>query len=300
MTASPDTTSLVGRQIGSYKVLSLLGAGGMGVVYRARDGKLSRDVAIKVVSDVFLGDPQRLSRLEREARILATLNHPHIGAIYGLEETDGMRGLVLELVEGDPLAVRLLRGPLELKVALRIARDIADALDAAHDKGIIHRDLKPANVMLTRDEIVKVLDFGIAKADDRATAETALTIANVIQGTPAFIAPEQALGVDLDARADIYSTGCVAFWLLTGELVFKDDTPMKLLMAHANAVPEPPSMRTELTIPAALDALVLSCLAKDPASRPQSARELLERLQQIELNTSWTAERARDWWLRNL
>ena len=161
--ADEHAASLVGRQIGSYKILSLLGAGGMGEVYRARDTKLGRDVAIKVVADVFLSDPERLARFEREARVLATLNHPHIGAIYGLEEADGVRGLVLELVEGATLAERLASGPLPIQEALTVARQIAEALEAAHEKGIIHRDLKPANIKITPDGTVKVLDFGLAK-----------------------------------------------------------------------------------------------------------------------------------------
>ena len=161
--AEEHGASLVGRQIGSYKILSLLGAGGMGEVYRARDTKLGRDVAIKVVADAFLSDPERLARFEREARVLATLNHPHIGAIYGFEEADGVRGLVLELVEGATLAERLASGPLPIPEALAVARQIAEALEAAHDKGIVHRDLKPANIKITPDGAVKVLDFGLAK-----------------------------------------------------------------------------------------------------------------------------------------
>ena len=161
--ADEHGASLVGRQIGSHQILSLLGAGGMGEVYRARDTKLGRDVAIKVVADVFLSDPERLARFEREARVLATLNHPHIGAIYGLEEAEGVRGLVLELVEGATLAERLAPGPLPIQEALTVARQIAEALEAAHEKGIIHRDLKPANIKITPDGTVKVLDFGLAK-----------------------------------------------------------------------------------------------------------------------------------------
>ena len=170
--ADEHGASLVGRQIGSHKILSLLGAGGMGEVYRARDTKLGRDVAIKVVADAFLSDPERLARFEREARVLATLNHPHIGAIYGLEEADGVRGLVLELVEGATLAERLASGPLPIQEALTIARQIADALEAAHEKGIIHRDLKPANIKITPDGTVKVLDFGLAKVFARTDRET--------------------------------------------------------------------------------------------------------------------------------
>ena len=161
--ADEEQVSLVGRQIGFYKVLSLLGSGGMGKVYRAHDTKLGRDVAIKVVAGVLPSDPARLARFEREARLLATLNHPHIGAIYGLEESNGVRGLVLELVEGETLAERLSLKGLPGQEALGVGRQIADALDAAHEKGIIHRDLKPANIKITPDGVVKVLDFGVAK-----------------------------------------------------------------------------------------------------------------------------------------
>ena len=153
----------MGRHIGPYRILSLLGAGGMGEVYRASDTRLGRDVAIKVVPDRFLSIPSRLARFELEARVLATLNHPHIGAIYGLEEADGVRGLVLELVEGATLAERLATSRLSIEEALAVARQIADALEAAHEKGVIHRDLKPANVKITSEGTVKVLDFGLAK-----------------------------------------------------------------------------------------------------------------------------------------
>ena len=159
-----STEELIGKQIGVYRIDSLLGAGGMGEVYRARDTKLGRDVAIKILPQAFISDPDRLARFEREARVLASLNHPHIGAIYGLEEADGVRALVLELVEGETLADRIARGPIPLADALTIARQIADALDAAHEKGIVHRDLKPANIKITPDGVVKVLDFGLAKA----------------------------------------------------------------------------------------------------------------------------------------
>src|SRR5215208_1987321 len=155
---------MTGHRMGVYQVQARLGAGGMGEVYRARDTKLERDVAIKILPRAFTSDPERLARFEREARMLATLNHPNIGAIYGLEEADGVRALVLELVDGETLADRIARGALSLKDALAIARQIADALDVAHEKGIVHRDLKPSNVALTRDGTVKVLDFGLAKA----------------------------------------------------------------------------------------------------------------------------------------
>ena len=157
------TPPLVGRRLGAYQVQARLGAGGMGEVYRARDTKLERDVAIKILPSAFTSDPERLARFEREARMLAALNHPNIGSIYGLEDADGIRALVLELVDGETLADRIARGPLPLKDALAVARQIADALDAAHERGIVHRDLKPGNVALTRDGTVKVLDFGLAR-----------------------------------------------------------------------------------------------------------------------------------------
>ena len=159
-----DGASLIGRRLGPYAIQARIGAGGMGEVYRARDTKLGRDVAIKILPQIFTSDPERLARFEREARMLAALNHPHIGAIYGLEDVDGVPALVLELVEGETLAARLEHGPMPVKEARTIARQIADALDAAHEKGIVHRDLKPANIKITPDGVVKVLDFGLAKA----------------------------------------------------------------------------------------------------------------------------------------
>jgi serine/threonine protein kinase len=179
--------SLTGRQIGWYQILSLLGTGGMGDVYRARDTRLGRDVAIKVVANVFLSDPERLARFEHEARVLATLNHPHIGAIYGLEEAGGVRGLVLELVEGETLADRLSRGPLPFQEALAIARQIAEALEAAHDRGIIHRDLKPANIKVRSDGTVKVLDFGPAKIAEQVLGGRVSTFSISNNGTLAFL-----------------------------------------------------------------------------------------------------------------
>ena len=193
-----------GTRIGSYEIVAQIGAGGMGEVYRARDTKLGRDVAIKILPTLFTSDPDRLARFEREARVLASLNHPHIGAIYGLEDADGVRALVLELVEGETLADRIARGPIPLNEALTIARQIADALDAAHENGIVHRDLKPANIKITPDGVVKVLDFGLAKAvsGDAATADLTqsptMTVGGtrdgVILGTAAYMSPEQARG----------------------------------------------------------------------------------------------------------
>ncbi len=213
MAGRPDESQMIGRQLGPYTIVAPLGAGGMGEVYRARDSKLGRDVAIKILPSHFTADPERRARFAREARLLATLNHPHIGAIYGLEETDGVTALVLELVEGPTLADRLARGPLPIPEALAIARQIAEALDAAHEKGIVHRDLKPANVVLqssantagvqSSDVRAKVLDFGLAKTmavgvegdlTQRPPGSLDGTEEGRILGTPAYMSPEQARG----------------------------------------------------------------------------------------------------------
>ena len=230
--------TLVGQRFGVYAIRSLLGVGGMGEVYRAHDDMLGREVAIKVLPPAFTADPERRARFEREARMLATLNHPHIGAIYGVEEADGVRGLVLELVEGETLAERIAdrragqaaanrrvsqprRGRctgLPIAEVLAIARQIADALDAAHEKGIVHRDLKPANIKITPDGVVKVLDFGLAKVASTDSSRPDLTESRdgVILGTAAYMSPEQARGQTVDKRGDIWAFGCVLYEMLTG------------------------------------------------------------------------------------
>ena len=221
-----DWSLLVGRRIGPYTIQAPLGVGGMGEVYRARDGTLGRDVAIKILPRAFSTDPDRRARFDREARLLAALNHPHIGAIYGVEDSEGIRALVLELVDGDTLAERIARGPLPINEALTIARQIADALDAAHEKGITHRDLKPANIKITPDGVVKVLDFGLAKAASGEasgpdlTQSPAVTVGGtrdgVILGTAAYMSPEQARGKATDKRSDVWAFGCVVYEMLTG------------------------------------------------------------------------------------
>ena len=228
-----------GTRLGTYEILALIGAGGMGEVYRARDTKLNRDVAIKVLPDLFALDPDRLARFKREAQVLASLNHPNIAGIYGLEESDGVRALVLELVEGPTLAERIAERPVPVEAALSIARQIADALEAAHEKGVTHRDLKPANVKITPNEQVKVLDFGLAKAMDPVaqgvphspgfgaagsptaatnspTLSMMATQAGMILGTAAYMSPEQAQGLTVDARSDVFSFGSVLYEMLTG------------------------------------------------------------------------------------
>jgi serine/threonine-protein kinase len=227
---------MLNRQIGPYTIVAPLGAGGMGEVYRARDSKLERDVAIKILPSHFTADPERRSRFAREARLLATLNHPHIGAIYGLEESDSVSALVLELVEGPTLADRLVRGPLTIAEALAIARQIGEALEAAHRRDIVHRDLKPANVVVqgstaASDLRVKVLDFGLAKtvafteaADATERHSVHLTTEGRVLGTPAYMSPEQTRGQAVDKRADIWAFGCVLFEMLTGRRAFDGAT----------------------------------------------------------------------------
>ena len=228
-----------GARIGPYEVLALLGAGGMGEVYRARDTTLHRDVAIKVVPDLFASDAERLARFTREAQTLAALNHPNIAHIHGLEDTGGVRALVMELVEGEDLSQRLGRGALPLDEALPIARQIAEALEAAHEQGIIHRDLKPANVKLRADGVVKVLDFGLAKAlepgsgigdggspnlaNSPTITSPAMTMRGMILGTAAYMAPEQAKGKPVDKRADIWAFGCVLYEMVAGRRAFAGD-----------------------------------------------------------------------------
>jgi serine/threonine protein kinase len=221
-----------GTRLGSYEILSTLGAGGMGEVYRARDTKLNRDVALKILPDAVAGDPSRFARFTREAQTLAALNHPNIAHIHGLEESNGVRALVMELVEGEDLAARIARGPIPIADALSIAKQIAEALEAAHEQGIIHRDLKPANIKVRDDGTVKILDFGLAKAlDPVGSAPTAsqsptittpaMTQAGIILGTAAYMSPEQARGKTADRRADIWAFGVVLFEMLTGRRAFE-------------------------------------------------------------------------------
>lgn len=300
------------QDLGSYRLVERLGQGGMGEVWKAQHRLLARPAAIKLIRPSLIEKGGDLSdvirRFEREAQVTAQLRSPHTVELWDFGvAADGRFYYVMELLDGLDLDTLVKRhGPLPSERVIFLLRQVCHSLAEAADKGLVHRDIKPANVFLCRygedHDFVKVLDFGIAKAShETRDTQTALTVANMIQGTPAFIAPEQALGsVDIDARADIYSAGCVLYWLLTGELVFRADTPMKLLLAHAQASPAPPSERTELPIPPALDALVLSCLAKDRERRPKSPRELLGRLEAVVLRQAWTDARAREWWATHL
>jgi serine/threonine protein kinase len=279
--------SLVGRQLGGWQILSLIGAGGMGEVYRARDTALDREVAIKVLPGEFGLDADRRARFEREARALAALNHPQIGAIYGVAEAEGVRMLVLELVDGVTLADRLAAGPLALGDALGLGRQLAEALEAAHAKGIVHRDLKPANIKLTPAGTVKVLDFGLAKvraaeADaglSQSPTVTAGTRVGVILGTAAYMSPEQARGLPLDERSDIWSYGCVLFEALTGGRAFGGAT---LSDTIAGILERDPDWRLlPASVPPALDELLRRCLQKDRQMRLETisaARAVLEAI----------------------
>src|ERR1700732_2306758 len=231
-----------GTKLGSYEVLSQIGAGGMGEVYQAHDTKLGRDVAIKVLPEAFAHDPERLSRFQREAKILASLNHPNIATIHGSEKSNGTSYLVMELVSGETLAERVNReGALPPEEALAICKQIAEALEAAHEKGIIHRDLKPANVKVTPEGKVKVLDFGLAKAfegdatnEDMGNSPTlsqAATMQGVILGTAAYMSPEQARGKAVDKRTDIWAFGALLYELLAGEQAFSGEDVTEILAA---------------------------------------------------------------------
>jgi serine/threonine-protein kinase len=265
--------SLIGRRLGSFTIHSLLGAGGMGEVYRAHDTRLGRDVAIKILPAVWLIDAERRARFDREARTLASLNHPHIGAIYGLEEVDDSRALVLELVEGPTLADRLVAGALPIREALLHASQIADALDAAHQSGIVHRDLKPANIKVRPDGQVKVLDFGLAKAagigtprdlTHAATANVA-TEEGVILGTVAYMSPEQARGAPVDKRADVWAFGCVLYEMLTGHSPFARRTSSDSIAAILEH--EPDWRKLPAATPRPIERLLRRCLEKDIAPR---------------------------------
>ena len=278
-------TSLSNRQLGDYQILDPLGIGGMGEVYRARDNRLDRQVAIKVLPSEFIEDPERLARFEREAKLLASLNHSNIGAIYGYEEAEGQKFFVLELVEGETLAQRLERGPLPLRDALSIAIQIAEGVEAAHERGVIHRDLKPANVKLTPDGRVKVLDFGLAKALEleeesprvdltrSPTLTHDSTRAGVILGTAPYMSPEQAEGKPLDPRSDIFSFGSLLYEMITAQQAFSGDTQTRVLAAILEKDPKPISQIVQGT-PPELDRIIARCLRKDPGRRFQHMQDL--------------------------
>jgi len=267
--------SIIGKTLGNFQCMSLLGRGGMGEVYQAKDQKLGRDVAIKVLPQEFAQDTDRVARFQREAKLLASLNHPNIAAIYGLEESDGTNFLVMELVEGDTLADQIKKDPIPVEEALKLALQTAEALEAAHEKGVIHRDLKPANIKVTPDGKVKVLDFGLAKAyageqsdinlSNSPTLSDAATQAGVILGTAAYMSPEQASGKAVDKRADTWAFGVVLFEMLTGQSLFTGENISQTL---ARVLERQPDFST---LPANLHPKIIEmlerCLEKDPKNR---------------------------------
>ena len=272
-----------GSRLGVYEVTAQIGEGGMGQVFRATDTKLKRQVALKILPPAFAADHDRLARFQREAEVLASLNHPHIAGLYGLEEADGVSALVMEFVDGEDLSQRIARGAIPIDEALPIANQIAEALEAAHEQGIIHRDLKPANIKVRDDGMVKVLDFGLAKAMDPTTASSAnamnsptitspaMTIRGVILGTAAYMSPEQAVGKLLDRRSDIFSFGCTLYEMLTGRRAFQGETPGEVLADVVKADPDWTLLPT--STPEHVGRLVRRCLVKDRRQRLQSVGE---------------------------
>jgi eukaryotic-like serine/threonine-protein kinase len=304
------------RAMGSYQLVELLGHGGMGEVWRARHRLLARDAAIKLVRPEVLGAGSEaevrtiLRRFEREAQATAALSSPHTINLFDFGMTEeGTFYYVMELLSGRDLE-SLIRefGPLPAGRAIHLLRQACHSLADAHSRGFVHRDIKPANIYVCRMgleyDFVKVLDFGLVKVrDHRETGQTLLTADHGTTGTPAYMAPEIILGeADVDRRADVYALGCVAYYILTGQLVFEADTPMKMLMQHVQSQPVPPSQRAELKIPRELDQLVLACLEKNPNDRPRDAEELFALSCRCcsNDNEEWDAGRAKEWWEQHL
>jgi TolB-like protein len=304
-----NTPTLTGRRFGDYLVGECIDSGGMGDVYRARDSRLGRDVAVKVLQPTFADDPERRARFEREARLLAALDHPHIGTIYGVAESDGTQALVLALVEGETLAERLARGAIPIVEALELARQIADGLEAAHDKGIIHRDLKPGNIKITPSGLLKVLDFGLAKAvpspgDLAALSSPTSTLGTgegILLGTAAYVSPEQAQGKPVDRRADIWAFGVVLFEMLSGRRGFGGDTTVEVLSNVLKGEPDWDALPA--TTPATVRSLLQRSLQKDPAGRPHNISEarfqIEEALKALNDGTGRVTRHSR-WWAAGL
>lgn len=300
------------REMGSYRLVRRLGEGGMGEVWRAQHRMLARPAAIKLIRPEVLGarDPGSrdllLRRFEREAQATALMRSAHTMALYDFGVADdGTFYYVMELLDGFDLDQLVRRfGPVPAERAVYFLQQICASLAEAHEAKLIHRDIKPANVYTCRHgrevDFIKVLDFGLVKhGAPKEAGAGELTVDGGPSGTPAFMSPEQALGEErVDARSDLYAVGCVAYWLLTGTLVFRGTTAVETIVMQVHSKPEPPSRRTELPIPAELEAIVLDCLAKKPGERPQTADELAARLAAVRLKREWTARRAREWWDR--
>jgi serine/threonine-protein kinase len=297
------------REIGSYRLIERISEGGMGEVWRAEHEMLARPAAIKLIRPEALAGNGRdvrevTTRFEREARATAALRSPHTVAVYdfGASE-DGSLYYVMELLDGydaDTLVRRF--GPLPPERVVHLIRQVCDSLEEAHRAGMVHRDIKPANILVCRYglefDFVKVVDFGLVRGSRGSTiGAERLTSPRLIAGTPEYLSPETAIGTaDVDWRSDIYSLGCVAYWMLTAKPVFESSSPMKLAFDHAETPPAPPSRRTDREIPWELEQLVLECLAKDPRQRPQTARELSDRLAALSLGEPWTRRDAEIWW----
>ncbi|HYJ94849.1 MAG TPA: serine/threonine-protein kinase [Vicinamibacterales bacterium] len=297
------------RELGSYRLVERLGQGGMGEVWRAKHRLLARPAAIKLIRAAdgtgTAAQQEAIRRFEREAQVTAGLSSPHTVQLFDFGVADdGSFYYVMELLNGLDLERLVQRyGPIPAERAVYLLRQVCQSLAEAESYGLVHRDIKPANLFVCRyggeHDFLKVLDFGIAKPapDMMQTGAMGFTQDNVLQGTPAYIAPEQVMnGSNVDGRADIYATGCVGYFLLTGKPVFTGDTPMAVVVQHAHSQPAAPSESSELPIPPALDRLILDCLAKSPSDRPQSARELSQRLAEVDMANAWTEDRARDWW----
>jgi serine/threonine-protein kinase len=295
------------REMGSYQLGELLGRGGMGEVYKASHRMLARPAAIKLIRPEMLGgnDPavatRAIARFRREAEAAARLRSAHTVDLYDFGVTeDGTLYLVMEFLDGMDLESLVRQhGPMPAPRVIHVLRQVCDSLEEAHATGLVHRDIKPANIHLgrvgCRQDFVKVLDFGLVKTVAADTAQSLATNEGVIMGTPAYMAPEMALGDNVDARTDLYALGCVAYYLLTGQQVFTGDTVLKVITQHLQASPVPPSERTEVPIPPALEHLVLACLAKKPEDRPQNARRLAQSLDTVDEMT-WDEQQAVRWW----
>lgn len=304
------------RQLGSYELVEKLGAGGMGEVWRARHSMLGRPAAIKMIRPQLSGDggssllsARTTARFEREAQVTAALESPHTVSLYdfGVSE-DGVFYHVIELLRGMDLEKLVQKfGPMPPERVAFLLDQMCDSLDDAHRNGLVHRDVKPANIFLThrgrRFDFIKVLDFGLVKLSTKSASmeDHLATTDGEIHGTPAYMAPEMATGDSaIDGRTDVYGLGCVAYYLLTGKLVFDEPSAMKMIIAHSTRTPEPPSRKSPFAIPEAMDRIVMACLEKDPKKRPASALHLAEMLAEANLAAPWTPALARGWWAKNL
>jgi eukaryotic-like serine/threonine-protein kinase len=301
------------RELGSYRLVELIGRGGMGEVWRATHRMLARPAAIKLIKPEILGARGAaeatvlIERFRREAEAASGLQSPHTIRLYDFGETRaGTFYFVMELLDGLDLETLVRRfGAVPPARVVEMMRQTCHSLGEAHDRGLIHRDVKPANIYLCRlgreYDFMKVLDFGLVKYDqDQSIMDTIKTDTEMTTGTPAYMAPEMANGEPIDRRSDLYALGCVGYWLLTGQLVFEADSPLRMLIQHIQGSPIPPSIRSGRPVPRALEDLIMRCLAKKPADRPASADEIVAELDRIELDRQWTQADARDWWETNI